>query len=50
MQFLNMLICTEGRERPAAEYAVHLETAGFTQFEVSRTGTPLDAVLPITKQ
>ncbi|MCO5351722.1 MAG: acetylserotonin O-methyltransferase [Bryobacteraceae bacterium] len=45
MQSLNMLVCTEGRERPESEYRALLENAGFTGFEARRTGTPLDAVL-----
>lgn len=47
MQDLNMLVCTEGRERCAAEYKVLLEAAGFSQVRSARTGTPLDAVLAI---
>lgn len=45
MQSLNMLVCTEGRERSAAEYRALLEEAGFRDVEARRTGTPLDAVL-----
>jgi acetylserotonin O-methyltransferase len=45
MQSLNMLVCTEGRERSEAEYRALLESAGFTGIEARRTGTPLDAVL-----
>jgi acetylserotonin N-methyltransferase len=47
MQALNMLICTEGRERTLPEYRALLESAGFTNVEGRRTGTPLDAVLAI---
>ena len=45
MQSLNMLVCTEGRERSLAEYRRILEAAGFADIEGRRTGAPLDAVL-----
>ncbi len=47
LQSLNMLVCTEGRERSLAEYRVLLESAGFINVEGRRTGTPLDAVLAV---
>jgi acetylserotonin N-methyltransferase len=47
MQSLNMLICTEGRERTAAEYASLLKEAGFSSVESRRTSTPLDATLAV---
>lgn len=47
MQSINMLICTEGRERSAAEYEALLRRAGFTAVEGRRTGTPLDVVLAV---
>lgn len=47
MQSLNMLVCTEGRERSLAEYRVILERAGFTGVDGKRTGAPLDAVFAI---
>jgi len=47
MQSLNMLVCTEGRERTESEYRALLEEAGFTQVEARRTGASLDAVLAI---
>ena len=50
MQSLNMLVCTEGRERSVAEYRELLESAGFTEVEGRRTGAPLDAVLAIKKE
>ncbi len=50
LQSLNMLVCTEGRERTAAEYAELLEKAGFGDVEVRRTGAPLDAILAIRKE
>jgi acetylserotonin N-methyltransferase len=45
MQSLNMLICTEGKERNLAEYRELLTRAGFTQIEGRLTGRPLDAIL-----
>jgi acetylserotonin N-methyltransferase len=45
MQSLNMLICTEGKERSLAEYRELLTRAGFQTVEGKRTGTPIDAVL-----
>jgi acetylserotonin N-methyltransferase len=45
MQSLNMLVCTEGRERNPAEYEKLLRQAGFTKVEARRTGRPLDAVM-----
>lgn len=50
MQSLNMLVCTEGRERTAGGYAALLKQAGFDQVEARRTGAPLDAVLAIRKE
>ncbi|HTB14027.1 MAG TPA: methyltransferase [Bryobacteraceae bacterium] len=47
MQSLNMLICTEGRERTLGEYSVLLQGAGFREIKGSVTGAPLDAVLAI---
>jgi len=45
LQSLNMLLCTEGKERTLAEYRVLLEEAGFRRVEGRRTPHPLDAVL-----
>lgn len=45
MQSLNMLVCTEGKERTAAEYEALVREAGFTAVESRMTGAPLDAVL-----
>lgn len=50
MQSLNMLICTEGRERTPNEYRALLESCGFHRVEARRTGTPLDAVLAFKKE
>ncbi|MEP7365675.1 MAG: class I SAM-dependent methyltransferase [Acidobacteriota bacterium] len=49
MQSLNMLICTEGRERSFAQYAELLNAAGFGEVRGEVTGSPLDAVLAIKK-
>jgi acetylserotonin N-methyltransferase len=48
MQSLNMLICTEGKERSASQYVELLQRAGFTQVESRRTGAALDATLATT--
>jgi acetylserotonin N-methyltransferase len=45
MQNLNMLTCTEGKERTLAEYEALLRTAGFGEVAGCRTPSPLDAVL-----
>lgn len=45
MQSLNMLICTEGRERSLDEYSQLLRQAGFVEVEAVRTGKPVDAIL-----
>ena len=47
MQSLNMIVCTEGRERTLAEYASLLQDAGFSTVEGFRTSVPLDAILAI---
>src|SRR3984885_2022486 len=44
LQSLNMLVCTEGKERSLGEFRVLLESAGFTQVRGCVTGAPLDAV------
>ncbi len=49
MQDLNMLVCTDGRERTAAEYKELLETAGFSSIQCAFTGAPIDAVLAIKR-
>ncbi len=49
MQDLNMLACTEGRERTLPEYAELLEQAGFAQVAGCRTSSPLDAVLAVKR-
>jgi len=45
MQSLNMLVCTEGRERTLGEYDSLLRAAGFAEVRGRVTGAPLDAVL-----
>lgn len=45
MQSLNMLVCTEGRERTLGEYRALLVEAGFREVQGVRTGAPLDAIL-----
>lgn len=47
LQSLNMLVCTEGRERSLGEYTELLRDAGFGAIEGRRTGAPLDAVLAL---
>jgi acetylserotonin N-methyltransferase len=49
MQSLNMLVCTEGKERALGEYRTLLEDAGFEKVQGHITGGPLDAVLAIKK-
>jgi acetylserotonin N-methyltransferase len=45
LQSLNMLVCTEGKERTLAEYTTLLREAGFSHIEGRRTTSPLDAIL-----
>lgn len=45
MQNLNMLTCTEGKERTLAEYEDLLTQAGFREITACRTSSPLDAIL-----
>ncbi len=45
MQSLNMLVCTEGRERSEQEYRNLLTSAGFHSVRAVRTGKPVDAVI-----
>ena len=47
LQSLNMLICTEGRERSAAEYEALLREAGFRQVRTAKLHAPVDVVLAI---
>ncbi|MBV9623138.1 MAG: homocysteine methyltransferase [Acidobacteria bacterium] len=45
LQSLNMLICTQGKERTLDEYRQLLETSGFGNVQAARTGAYLDAIL-----
>jgi acetylserotonin N-methyltransferase len=45
MQSLNMLTCTEGKERTLHEYDELLTRVGFTNVRGKRTPSPLDAVM-----
>ncbi len=45
LQSLNMLVCTEGKERTLAEYTALLHDAGFAEVRGHLTGAPVDAVL-----
>ena len=47
MQSLNMLVCTEGRERTLSEYSALLRGVGFREVRGRITGAPLDAVLAL---
>jgi acetylserotonin N-methyltransferase len=47
MQSLNMLTCTEGKERTLGEYEGLLTRAGFTEVRGIRTPSPLDAVMAV---
>jgi acetylserotonin N-methyltransferase len=44
LQSLNMLVCTEGKERTLSEYKALLQDAGFVDVCGRVTGTPLDAI------
>jgi O-methyltransferase len=45
LQSLNMLMCTEGKERTLTEYRRLLEDAGFWNVQGRITGSTLDCVL-----
>jgi acetylserotonin N-methyltransferase len=47
MQSLNMLTCTEGKERTLAEYETLLKRVGFASIRGCRTTSPLDAILAV---
>ena len=49
MQHLNMLTCTEGKERTLSEYAGLLHRVGFGEVHGCPTDSPLDAVLALKK-
>jgi acetylserotonin N-methyltransferase len=44
MQDLNMLVCTDGRERTEAEYSLLLQGAGFSSVQFRRTDSVVDAI------
>lgn len=48
MQSLNMLVCTEGRERTLSEYSALLREAGFGEVSARATGAPVDAIFAST--
>lgn len=45
MQNLNMLVCTEGKERTLQEYDYLLTKVGFRNVTCVRTATPIDGIL-----
>jgi acetylserotonin N-methyltransferase len=47
MQSLNMLVCTEGKERTLSEYVELLNKVGFPDVRGSRNPSPLDAILAL---
>jgi acetylserotonin N-methyltransferase len=47
MQDLNMLVCTDGRERTESEYSALLQAAGFATVEFHHTGGLVDAILAV---
>jgi acetylserotonin N-methyltransferase len=47
MQDLNMLVCTDGKERTLSEYEALLREAGFHQISAKNTGVSLDAILAV---
>lgn len=47
MQDLNMLVCTDGRERTEAQYSALLRGAGFSTVQFRRTDSLVDAILAI---
>jgi acetylserotonin O-methyltransferase len=47
MQNLNMLTCTEGKERTLSEYEALLRQVGFVEVLGYRTSSPLDVVLAV---
>jgi len=45
VQSLNMLVCTEGKERTLSEYEALLKSVGFTRVQGRRTPSAVDAIL-----
>jgi len=50
LQDLNMLVCTDGKERTASEYEQLLTAAGFANFQFHRTGSLVDGILASLKR
>jgi acetylserotonin N-methyltransferase len=48
-QDVNMLTCTEGKERTLSEYEALLNRAGFVEVRGCRTPSPLDAVIALKR-
>jgi acetylserotonin N-methyltransferase len=49
MQHLNMLVCTEGKERTLSQYESLLRRVGFADVQGRRTDSPLDAILAVKR-
>jgi acetylserotonin N-methyltransferase len=49
LQSLNMLVCTEGKERTLAEYELMLREVGFAEVHGHKTGGGVDAVLAVKR-
>lgn len=47
LQSLNMLVCTQGKERTLEEYRQLLQASGFGKVQAERTGAYLDAILAV---
>jgi acetylserotonin O-methyltransferase len=47
LQSLNMLVCTEGKERSFREYEGILKDVGFRDVILERTSSPLDVILAV---
>ena len=47
LQSLNMLTCTEGKERSLGEYEALLRQSGFSEVFGMRTTSPSDAILAL---
>ncbi len=47
LQSINMLLCTEGKERSPSEYEALVSESGFRSFAFRRTGQPVDVMLAV---
>ena len=47
LQDLNMLVCTDGRERTRSEYMTLLQAAGFASVSFQETGTLIDVIFAV---